>query len=291
MPHSLQRDPFDDGMQSLIYAMNVPHRVPGVRAPNMRRLGRKIINNARQRPELAKAVSEMYTNEDSWLSNFLKDHMNAAKPAPKPQYFGGSPDEKTVAAGDSINATAEGGGSDNEGGEGGEAGGESESEGEEVDVVEIKDEIAEERLMSEKSLNKMEQVQLLRQILPDTVLNAEAVKRGSTQAVRIFVVDEDAYNRTLEYLKDLRKEAENEIYNNRKGEHIRKVLDFVLANRRKAIRIVPAKFKYFSPPPKKASTKKSKNKNTPATPATSSTPANTAIAASLSNSGGAESAV
>jgi hypothetical protein len=279
MSYRPQRDPFDDGMQSLVSAMNVSHRVPGAKEPDMQSLGKKIINNARTRPEFARKVAELYTNEDSWLSNFLRKEIQAAKPAIKPEYFGGSPDEKTVAVGDSINATTE---QDEDSGS--ESGGESASDVEDdgLEVLTVEGEMSKDKLESMPTLTRVEQVQLLRMILPDTALNVEAVKSGKTLAVRVFVQDEAAAVATKKDFKEQQKELKNNPdFKTKSGDHLRKVLKFVLKKKNNVIQVVPARFKYLSPSPKKAS-KKSE---------TMGTPASTAIAASLSNSGGAESAV
>jgi hypothetical protein len=119
-------------------------------------------------------------------------------------------------------------------------------------------------------------------------LNVEAVKSGKTLAVRVFVEDEAAAAATKKDFKEQQKELKNNPdYKTKSGDHLRKVLKFVLKKKNNVIQVVPARFKYLSPSPKKAS-KKSETKGTAPS---MGTPASTAIASTLSYSGGAENAV
>lgn len=248
MPHSLQSDPFDDGMQSLISAMNVSHRVPGVRAPNMQQLGRKIINNARTRPELAKAVSEFYTNEDSWLSNFLKEHMNAAKPIPKPEYFGGTnePDKDTMSE-------------VGEGGEGGESGSEDgssedgdEGEGAEIIIQEVEGDIDLLEFQELTTISREDQVKALSHRMPENATDIVIEKKGKTSAVKIYVNSEENIASVKAELKLVRKLLIEQ--NDKRNTNMIKTLNSIL-NSKTSIKVTPSNIKTL-PPKQKGSPKK-----------------------------------
>lgn len=299
MSYRPQRDPFDDGMQSLVSAMNVSHRVPGAKEPDMQNLGKKIINNAKTRPQFARKVTELYTNEDSWLSNFLRKEIKAAKPAIKPEYFGGSPDEKTVAVGDSINATAEGeGDSASEGDSVSE--GESEAEeggGEESETIikEVEGTISQEEFGSKTNLTAENKVRAIRSfiVLPEGV-EVQLVKNKRASLVKIFVENEEAIEMVRSQVQDFEKRLKETQYDDPKYNNLKKLVNFIVTKTNNVIVVKPGKQRVISPPPKKVSKKKSKTKSETMSETmseTKSTPANTAIASTLSNSGGAESPV
>jgi hypothetical protein len=215
--------------------------------------------------------------------------MAAAKPVPTPEYFGSNPGSSSVP----VDSASEGEGDSESDGEVGDDDGDGDIiteplEDEGLEVLTVEDEMKQEDFESKESLSRTEQVQLLRMILPTTALNVEAVKSGKTLAVRVFVEDEAAAEATKKQFQDeLKNSKKDPQYKTRLGGHIKKVLNFVVKNAKTVIKVVPARFKYLSPSPKKAS-KKSETKGTPDT---IGTPASTAIAASLSNSGGAEGAM
>jgi len=246
MPHSLQRDPFDDGMQSLISAMNVPHRVPGARAPNMQQLGRKIINNARTRPELAKEVSEFYTNEDSWLRNFLKQQMAAAKPVPKPEYFGGNPDKPDQ---DTMSEVGEGG-------EGGESGSEDGDEGERVEttIQEVKGDITKLEFQELQTISRENQVRAFRSLMmPENATDIVIEKNAKTSSVKIYVNSEEDIATVKSELKNRRDSLikDNNVINN----NMIKTLNYIL-NNKTSIKVTPSNIKSLSAKQKDSSKKR-----------------------------------
>jgi len=282
MSYRPQRDPFDDGMRSLISAMNVSHRVPGAKEPDMQSLGKKIMNNARTRPEFARKVAELYTNEDSWLSNFLRKEIQAAKPAIKPEYFGGNADTSSVP----VDSGSEGeGGSESETMEmenegGGAPQGEQEQQEQETIIKEVEGTITAEEFESKVKLSDEDKVRAIKalELIPEA-LEVKIVKKGKSSLIRIFVENEQDVERTKEMLKEAhRRVFSSEEYKIPRYNNLKKLLDYLINAKNDVVQLKPTRFKYYTPKSKSKSKKQSGSK---------STPANTAIAESLS--GGSQS--
>lgn len=279
MSYRPQRDPFDDGMQSLISAMNVSHRVPGAKEPDMQNLGKKIMNNAKTRPEFARKVTELYTHEDSWLSNFLKQQMAAAKPVPKPEYSGGSPNDKTV----EVSATA---GEDNEPGEEGEEGegmpvGGADTE---VSIQDVEGEISIKDFLELPNPTKEDKVKAISNFLPEVADDVVIEKKGKASSIKIYVQSEDDVASVKAELKRMRDELKKETDPIRKR-NLANLLDYLLKTKNNAIKVTPANIKRLSPRVKKSgrgrSTKPSGGTRSRSSSGSKRTPASEAVSMSL----------
>jgi hypothetical protein len=268
MRQSLQRDPFDDGLESVISAMKIDKRLSGPKDINMGAMGRRIINIGRVKPELARAVNTFYTDEDNWLRNFLKQQMAAAKPIPKPEYFGSNPDSSSVPV-------------DNEGEGDSESDGESEGEGapqgeqgeQETIIKEVEGTITVEEFESKIKLSDEDKVRGIKvlDLIPEGS-EVKIVKKGKSSLIRIFVENEQDVERTKEMLKEVHRrvfsseEQKAPRYNN-----FKKLIDYLINAKNDVVQVKPRRFKYYTP---KSKSKKQSGSKT--------TPANTAIAESLS---------
>ena len=295
MSYRPQRDPFDDGMQSLVSAMNVSHRVPGAKEPDMQSLGKKIINNARTRPEFARKVTELYTNEDSWLSNFLRKEIAAAKTVPKAEYFGGSPNEKTVAVGDSINATSEEDvmppGLVRAPGEREEGAGEEAPDGPFTTIKEVEGEITQDEFETKTNLTDEDKVRAFRSLnlLPDVALNVEVVKNGKSSSVKIYVENAEDAKRCREDFLEMQKTLMADDYKDPRFNNVKKLIKFALAKNNNVIQVRPRNLSYVSPPPKKVtargrSSKRSGEARSRSSSGSKRTPASQAVSMSLNES-------
>jgi hypothetical protein len=292
MSYRPQRDPFDDGMQSLISAMNVSHRVPGAKEPDMQSLGKKIINNARTRPEFARKVTELYTNEDSWLSNFLRKEIAATKTVPKAEYFGGSPNEKTVAVGDSINATSEENvmppGVFRTPGEMEEGAGEEAPTDQSIVIKEVEGEITQDEFETKTNLTDEDKVRAFRSLnlLPQAALNVEIVKKGKSSSIKIYVENAEAARMCREEFMEMQKTLMADDYKDPRFNNVKKLIKFALAKNNNVIQVKPTNLSYVSPPPKKVtargrSTKPSGGTRSRSSSGSKRTPASEAVSMSL----------
>ena len=250
MSYRPQRDPFDDGMQSLVSAMNVSHRVPGAKEPDMQNLGKKIINNAKTRPEFARKVTELYTNEDSWLSNFLRKEIAAAKPAPKPEYFGGSPDEKTVAVGESIDAMAgEDNGQEAEQETAQEAPAEIVAPAQIVAIQEVEGTIELEDFLELTKPTKEDKVKAIYKFLPEVADDVVIEKKGNASSIKIYVKSADDIASVKAALKAQKDSLKKE--KNARNMNLYNLLDYLLNPKNNAIKVTPTKIMRLQPRAKK----------------------------------------
>jgi len=243
MSYRPQRDPFDDGIESLISAMNVSHRLPDVKEPDMESLGKKIIDNAKTRPKFARELTELYTNEDSWLSNFLKQQMAAAKPVPKPEYFGGGHSKSDEPDQDTMSEVGEGG----EGGESGSEDGSSEDgdEGERVETTtqKVEGDITMLDFQELTTISRENQVRALSLMKPRNATDIVIEKKGKTSSVKIYENSEEDIANVRSELKRERDTLikENNVINN----NMIKTLNYIV-NNKTSIKVTPSNIKSLS---------------------------------------------
>jgi hypothetical protein len=265
MSYRPQRDPFNDGLETVISAMKIDKRLPGPKDENLQSLGKKIINNAKTRPEFARKVVEFYTNEDSWLSGFLKKAVASAKPAITPIYNGGGsvpgksdePDQDVM---------------DTEGESGSESGSESEAEraegaagaagaaGAEVTIQEVSGDFDLDKFEKADTPTRDQQAEAIKSILPP---NSSVVieKKGKTSKVRIYVENQEG----IESLKRTFADMYLRLKDDTDAKNMKKLLKFITTPKNNVIIVKPTNVKIIAK--KQFKVKKSpKVQSTPNTP-------------------------
>jgi hypothetical protein len=261
MPYNLQRDPFNDGLETVISAMKIDKRLSGPKDENLQSLGKKIINNTKTRPEFARKVAEFYTNEDSWLSGFLKKAVASAKPAITPIYNGGGsvpgksdePDQDVM---------------DTEGESGSESGSESEAEeaeraeGAEVTIQEVSGDFDLEKFEKADTPTRDQQAEAVKSILPP---NSSVVieKKGKTSKVRIYVENQESIESVKRTFTDMYlalKDATD-------AKNMKKLLKFITTPKNNVIIVKPRNLKIIAKKRKQFKLQKTpKVQSTPNTP-------------------------
>lgn len=241
MPHNLQRDPFDDGLETVISAMKIDKRLPGPKDENLQSLGKKIINNTKTRPEFARKVSQFYTNEDSWLSGFLKKVVASAKPAITPVYNGGGsvPGKSDEPDQDIMSEVGEGG-------EGGESGSEEEGEGEEAEITiqEVEGDFDLLEFEELTTISREDQVKALSHMYPENATDIVIEKKGKASAVKIYVNSQEDIAAVKAELKEKRRLLKQE--NHKRNINLIKTLNYIL-NSKTSIKVTPSNIKTLSP--------------------------------------------
>lgn len=264
MPHNLQRDPFNDGLETIISAMKIDKRLSGPKDENLQSLGKKIINNTKTRPEFARKVAEFYTNEDSWLSGFLKKAVASAKPAITPIYNGGGsvPGKSDEPDQDVMGTEGESGSESGSESEAERAEGAEGAEGAEVTIQEVSGDFDLEKFEKADTPTRDQQAEAVKSILPP---NSSVVieKKGKTSKVRIYVENQESIESVKRTFTDMYLALKDDT----DAKNMKKLLKFITTPKNNVIIVKPRNVKITAKKRKQFKVQKTpKVQSTPNTP-------------------------